>query len=186
MVGQRGTSGTETPADSTTTSLIDDEDLRRLFDYWRVQRCGRLMPSRGDIDPLDIGWALNRVFLVDYIPAKGLVYRLAGADIASVFGRGNLKGLQPRDFLPPDRADVIEAAFMRVLEEPAVMVMRGMVYLRADRLPMGERIFMPLADRDGDTATGVLGMTVVHSEAVGEPTGRAHAEPNFIPVDCIP
>ena len=95
MVGQRATTGTGTPADTITASLIDDEDLRRLFDYWRVQRQGRPMPTRGDIDPLDIGWALSRIFLVDYIPAEGLVYRLAGADIASVFGRGNLKGLQP-------------------------------------------------------------------------------------------
>jgi hypothetical protein len=66
------------------------------------------------------------------------------------------------------------------------MVMRGMVYLRADRLPMGERIFLPLANRDRDAANGVLGMTVVHSEAVGGATGRAHAEPKFIPVDKIP
>jgi hypothetical protein len=186
MVGQEATSEAGTPAVSTTTKLIDDEDLRRLFDYWRVQRRGRRMPSRGDIDPLDIGWALSRIFLVDYTAAEGLVYRLAGADIASVFGRGNLKGLQPRDFLPPDRADAIEAAFMRVIEEPAVMVMRGMVYLRADRLPMGERIFLPLANRDKDAANGVLGMTVVHSETTGVPTVAAHAMPNFIPVDDIP
>ena len=75
---------------------------------------------------------------------------------------------------------------MRVIEEPAVMIMRGMVYLRADRLPMGERIFLPLADRDSGAATGVLGMTVVHTEAVGVATGVAHAEPKFIPVDSIP
>lgn len=144
------------------------------------------MPSRDDIDPLEIGWALSRIFLVDYTPASGFVYRLAGSEVAGVFGHGNLKGLQPSDFLPSDRAAVIEAALLRVVEEPALMVMRGMVYLRADRLPMGERIFLPLADRNSDRANGVLGMTIVHAEPPGTPTQVMHAEPNFIPVSSIP
>jgi hypothetical protein len=144
------------------------------------------MPSRIDIDPLDIGWALSRIFLVDYDPDKGLVYRLAGGDVAGMFGHGNLKGLRPRDFLPPDRAGVIEAAFLRVIEEPAVMVMRGMIYLRAGRLPIGERVFLPLADHEGGGANGILGMTVVQIERPGTPSEVAHAEPNFIPVSAIP
>lgn len=144
------------------------------------------MPSRDDIDPLDIGWALSRIFLVDYDPTTGLVYRLAGGEVAGVFGRGNLKGLRPHDFLPPDRADAIEAAFLRVLEGPAVMVMRGMVYLRASRLPMGERVFLPLADRDSDRANGVLGMTVIYADPPGSPAEVMHAEPNYIPVSSIP
>jgi len=186
MAEQTATSNAAGSAPSFVGQFVSDATLRRLVDYWCAQRRGRLMPSRDDIDPLDIGWALSRIFLVDYDPATGLVYRLAGGDVAGVFGHGNLKGLQPRDFLPPDRAGTIEAAMLRVVEEPAVMVMRGMVYLRADRLPMGERDFLPLADRNSDSANGVLCMKVVHAEPPGTPSEVKHAEPNFIPVASIP
>ena len=182
MAGQRVASEAKSQADSAIVSLVEDRDLQRIFNYWRGKRRGRLMPSRGDIDPLEIGWALSRIFLVDYDPEKGLVYRLAGANVAGMFGHGNLKGLRPRDFLPPDRAGIIEAAFMRVLEEPAIMVMRGMIYLRVDRLPMGERIFLPLADSETGAANGILGMTVIHAEPMGCPREVIHAEPKFFSV----
>lgn len=185
MAGLRVAFGTDGPAGSAVSSLISDVRLQRLFDYWNSKRRGRLMPSRGDIDPLEIGWALPYIFLVDYDPTRGITYRLAGGHVAGIFGHGNLKGLQPRDFLPPDRADVIEAAFRRVIEEPAVMVMRGMVYLRVDRLPMGERIFLPLADAESGAGNGALGMTVVRDERFGNPAEVTEAEPVFVPVTSI-
>jgi hypothetical protein len=170
----------------TVAIAVGDPDLRCLFDYWCGLRRGRLMPARSDIDPLDIVWALSRIFLLDYDPAGGLVYRLAGGEIAGMFGRGNLKGLRPRDFLPPDRAATVEKIFMRVIEDRCVMHMRGLIYLRADRLPLGERLFLPLADGGADTVTGVLGMTVVHSEIADMPVAVLHADPQYLPVSDIP
>ena len=35
------------------------------FDYWLRKRQGRLMPSRGDIDPMEITKILPHVFLMD-------------------------------------------------------------------------------------------------------------------------
>ena len=47
-------------------SVVQHRDLRRLADYWLIKRTGRIMPTRGDIDPTDIPWALSRLYLVDY------------------------------------------------------------------------------------------------------------------------
>jgi len=171
---------------SDLSALIHDPELHRLFDYWRERRRGRLMPSRRDIDPLEIAWALSRIFIVDYDPARGPVYRLAGDDIAGVFGHGNLKGLRPRDFLPPDRAKIVEGLFMRVIEDCCAVWMRGLVYLRADRLPLGERLFLPLADGATGRADGVLGMTVVHSFSAGIPGDLSQAEPRYFRAATIP
>jgi len=185
-VGPQAVSDAQSRNASSIAALVSDPDLRRLFEYWCAQRRGRPMPARRDIDPLEIGWALSRIFLLDYDPDGGLVYRLAGDDIAGVFGHGNLKGLRLRDFLLPAQAETVERMFMRVIEDRCVMGMQGMVYLRAGRLPMGERLFLPLADGETDAVNGVLGMTVVESEPVGSPAGATLPSPKYIPVSDIP
>lgn len=167
-------------------SFIEDPDMRRLFDYWRSLRRDRPLPSMTDIDPLDIGWALSRIYLLDYRPEEGFTYRLAGGDVAGVFGRANLKGLQPRDFLPPERAAPVEELYRRVVEGRCIMWMKGLIYLRADRTPTGERLFLPLGDGTGDNVTGVLGMTVVHSIAPERPVEMDYAKDYYLPVDGLP
>ncbi|MEO3430386.1 PAS domain-containing protein [Pelagibius sp. CAU 1746] len=186
MPGQKTTQEPMDGGDTDTSVRIEDADLRRLFDYWRSLRQGRSMPSKNDIDPLDIGWALSRIYLLDYTPAAGFVYCLAGVEVAGVFGRANLKGLKPRDFLPPDRAVMVEGLFRRVVEERCVMWMKGLIYLRADRVPTGERLFLPLGDDAGNEVTGILGMTVVHSVAPEGPIGMSYPKDHFVPVDDLP
>src|SRR3546814_18771531 len=92
----------EPPPKAGRLKLLCDPELLRLLDYWRAKRRGRPMPSRKDIDPTEIPWALGRVFLVDYSPQDGFRYRLAGAALASAFGRANMAGLRVRDLLTPD------------------------------------------------------------------------------------
>ena len=178
----------ETPGDegSGPEAFIEDPDMRRLFDYWRDQRRGRALPSLSDIDPLDIPWALSRIYLVDHNPESEFVYRLAGNEIAGVFGRTNLKGLRPRDFLPAARAVPVEAMFKRVVDERCIMWMKGLIYLRADRTPIGERLFLPLGDTEGSRISGVLGMTVIHSTVLGSSTDLDYARERFIAVDDLP
>ncbi len=148
------------PAVSPLAACLRNPDLLRLFDYWRSKRGGRLMPARQDIDPLEIGWALSRIFLMDYTPEQGFVYRLAGAEISKVFERSNLKGLTLRDVVKPGRWPLIEGAWRKVVEGPSVVCMTGMVYYGVDRTSAGERLLLPLADEADGPVTGVLGMTV--------------------------
>ncbi|MEO3430387.1 PAS domain-containing protein [Pelagibius sp. CAU 1746] len=167
-------------------SFLEKPDLRRLFDYWRSLRRGRLMPSKNDIDPLDIGWALSRVFLMDYRPAEGFTYRLAGTEVSSVFGHSNLKGLNLRDVVKPERLALIESAWTRVAEDQSVVCMSGMVYHGVDRTSIGERLLLPLADEAGGPVTGLLGMTVANW-VTGEVTEEMRAiDVKAIPVEEIP
>src|SRR3546814_4191007 len=68
---------------SSDLQLLRNPDLLRLLGYWRSKRSGRAMPSRRDVDPTEIPWALSRIFLVDYSAQDGFRYRLAGSEIAS-------------------------------------------------------------------------------------------------------
>jgi len=144
------------------------------------------MPAKADIDPVEIAWALSRIYLVDHTPDRDFVYRLAGNDVAGVFGRANLKGLRPRDFLPAQRAEPVEQLFRRVVDETCIRWMQGLIYLRADRTPLGERLFLPLSDSGGDQATGILGMTVVHSATPGPGDPLDYARDVYLPVSDVP
>ncbi len=175
------------PSDkSTISSFIADPELRKLFDYWRSKRQGRLMPSKNDIDPIDIGWALSRIFLLDYSPEDGFRYRLAGDEIARVFGRSNLKGLHLGDVLPAGRSDFVHQMWLPLIEGRCIMCMKGMVYLGADQTPIGERLVLPLADGESDEVTGLLGMTVCKWIAGDVPEEIKLARRETIPVAAIP
>lgn len=170
---------------ANSADFIDNPDLCRLFEYWCAKRRGRFMPGKADIDPVEIGWSLSRIYLLDYTAAQGFVYRLAGSEVAGVFGRANLKGLQPHDILPAERAALVERRFLRVVEDRCILRMKGLIYLRADRTTIGERLCLPLSDSGGDGVTGLLGMSVVDSTArAPAETPRRHQE-YYLPVSKI-
>lgn len=166
--------------------FLSDPDLRRLFDYWRGKRNGRPMPAKDDIDPIEIPWALTRIFLMDYDPAEGFRYRLAGSEISNVFGRNNLKGLTFADILPPEGARVVAERWAPMIEQRAAISMKGLVYLAAERVPVGERVLLPLADSAEGPVTGVLGMTVCEWLSGIEPGEVKQSPLKILPVAEIP
>ena len=180
MGPERG-SGASSPAGSALAACLGNPDLLRLFDYYCGKRHGRAMPARRDIDPLEIGWALDRIYLMDYVPQEGFTYRLAGAEVSKVFERANLKGLNLRDVIKPGRLALIEGAWMQVVEGPSVVCMTGMVYFGLDRTSVGERLLLPLADETGGPVTGVLGMTVTRWL-----TGEVPEEMKLARVEALP
>ena len=64
-----------------TTEFLEicDEKIRSIYDYWDDKRDQRRMPSRADIDPLDIPRLLANLSLIDvsHEPME-FTYRLVG------------------------------------------------------------------------------------------------------------
>lgn len=61
--------------------------LKRMLAYWTEKRGDRMMPSRDDLDPIDIPDLLPYVILLDVIPPdRRLKVRLAGTMIVDMFG----------------------------------------------------------------------------------------------------
>jgi hypothetical protein len=50
--------------------------LQQLYDYWSAKRGDRKMPSRADIDPLDMTFIIGNVILVDVIAGTPLGFRI--------------------------------------------------------------------------------------------------------------
>ena len=147
------------PQPEQVSDFLTKPDLLRLFDYWCSLRRGRLMPARQDIDPLDIPWALSRMTLMDYDSESGFRYRLAGEEFSRTFGYTNLKGRTLRDILPRKSVKLVEERWKPLVEDQCVVCMKGMVFLAAERTPIGERLLMPLSDSEDGRVTGQLGVT---------------------------
>lgn len=67
---------------------LHDHRLRRLYDYWHEKRGTRRMPSREDIDPIDIAFCLGYLCLVDVEPGDPLRFRFRvdGSNCVSISG----------------------------------------------------------------------------------------------------
>ena len=55
---------------------IEHPKLQQLFDYWESKRGARNMPSRADIDPLDLAFIIGNLILVDVIAGTPLGFRI--------------------------------------------------------------------------------------------------------------
>jgi len=67
-------------------ATIASPRLRRLHGYWDAKRAGRAMPSRDDLDPVEIPWALGDVALIDVLPDGEFRWRLDGTRLVDFFG----------------------------------------------------------------------------------------------------
>ena len=62
--------------------------LRRLYEYWSGKRGDRRFPSRADIDPVDMVFALGNVILAEVLPETPPRFRirLHGSALAQFVG----------------------------------------------------------------------------------------------------
>jgi hypothetical protein len=51
----------------TDALAFTDPRLQRLYDYWRTARQNRCCPARRDLDPLDFGYLLGNISLIDVL-----------------------------------------------------------------------------------------------------------------------
>lgn len=155
-----------------TLDCITDPLLRRLGDYWLSLRAGRPMPSRRDLDPVAMPWALPYVYLVDCLTDAGpgadggpwrYRYRLAGEAIEQVFrgrmGRSSARHVWLDDMISPEALPLVMNRWRPLPEDGCIIYMRGMVYRVADRFARGCRLMLPLADTAGGPVTGFIGVT---------------------------
>jgi len=100
---------------------VENRILGRLIGYWFDKRGARAMPALGDVDPVEIPWALGRIWLCDYVSESGRFrYRLAGEFINAFWGR-NIAGKHLDEIVPPDRLKSVTKKVRRVRDGPAIV-----------------------------------------------------------------
>lgn len=135
------------------------QDLRGLTAYWIAKAAGRRMPAFADIDPVEIPWALPRVYIVRVIDGGAdFVYRLAGESINMRY-QGSLAGRRISDLMAPESAAAILGRWRRVISTPAAYYVDSEHPTASGSRIRGRRVVLPLAPPGGD-ADHILGMTV--------------------------
>jgi hypothetical protein len=119
--------------------------LVRLLDYWDQKRAGRRWPTRDDIDPLEMAFALGNIDLIE-ITYDPLVFRfrISGSNIDRDEGF-NMQGKTLDEYPLPEHREAVRRTYLRVLEEGEPD------YEELERLNEGRsvhygRLILPLSD----------------------------------------
>lgn len=148
--------------------------VRDFHGYWLRARGTRRMPSFRDIDPVDIPWALSRIFVIDALPGGDFRYRLAGEEIARRYNQP-MKGARIGDIME-DASAVRITSWWRLIVDRRVASFVITDHPSRTGVPVsGIRLTLPLSD-DGDTVTQLLGFThfIDRREGFHQIVGRHH------------
>jgi hypothetical protein len=97
-------------------SRIADPLLQKLYEYWETTRDGRSMPSRDDLDPVDMRFILGHVALIDVLrhPLQFRV-RLQGTELVRWTG-SDLTGQMLDELRYPETRAVAHRCLTAVVE----------------------------------------------------------------------
>jgi hypothetical protein len=129
--------------------------LRRLYDYWAAKRGDRAMPSRGDIDPVELPFIIGNLILVDVLEGEPPQFRirLHGTVLSQRVGY-ELTGKMLDDMPAPEFRERSRRSFTRVAKtrEP-LHALRDRVM--DERVQRYEVLLLPLS-RDGARVDMIL------------------------------
>lgn len=140
--------------DDLSTDAIEPEEARRLYQYWVARKGTRTFAGRADIDPLDLGFALGRVSLIDELTGpRRYRFRLLGTEPTDQLGfemTGKYLDQLPR----PELRGYLETLFARTVASRAPTFEIATDILD-QRKWSHETLVLPLAS-DGDTIDMLL------------------------------
>jgi hypothetical protein len=129
-------------------------DILKVLAYWQAKLQGRLMPTRSDIDPLELVKFLPFICIVDVVDdPRRFVYRLVGTGEVEVRGYDPTgKSVAEGYFAATPEAALKNYEHVRVNRAP---------YYEKDEFQMVDRyvgeanLFLPLSD-DGETVNKIM------------------------------
>lgn len=136
-------------------SVLQSDRLRQAYAYWDGKRRGRPMPSRRDIDPVEIPSLLSRLMLVDVLrDPLDFRFRLLGTEIVARSHR-NYTGLRLSELPGKGPGSVVWNNCEQVVLYRAPFS-RTPPYVGPDRYTTTvENLMLPLSE-DGETVTMIF------------------------------
>jgi hypothetical protein len=130
-------------------SRLSDPAVAAIFAYWDGKRGTRRMPSRADLDPIELRGLVNNIALYDVVePGPLYRVRLVGSDIAEFDGR-NTVGEWVGTGRPPEIVAQITSVLTSIVTTSAPRFRAGQVYWNRDKgLRRFESCFLPLSPDD--------------------------------------
>jgi hypothetical protein len=142
------TTSAQEMASSFDVSIVRSERIRRLNEYWQVKAKGRV-PSRSDIDPVDVRELLPNLLMIDMLgdPAR-FRFRLVGTRVVQYTGF-DFTG-RCLDELVFQGRDFLEQCYRRMLAERRPIFGHYAWLVRSRHFGQCEFGLFPLSD-DGAT-----------------------------------
>ena len=154
--------------DMAEFDFVRDDILRRVMAYWIGIRDGKRVPQRSRLDPVEIPFALSKIWLMRRDRVTGeFIYILAGEDIQNIYQK-SLAGKALDEVFAKSLASKLRQKFTQVCDTPSIVCDIGPVYTYTDKPGHGERLMLPLADEQGWNAF-LLGCTVYDWRGVIRP-----------------
>jgi hypothetical protein len=133
---------------------LTDSDLRRVLRYWQSLRSERGIPSRSDIDPLDIPYILGRLSLIEVVGVPPRFrWRLAGSWFRERFGK-EATGMMVEDWPDVDQRELLLHTYRRVVADRAPYLRVREITVERERFRY-EAIILPLS-QDGQTVSMIM------------------------------
>jgi hypothetical protein len=143
----------------TEAGFIDaprDALLRTLHEYWNKVRGSRPMPSRADIDPVEIPKLLPYILMYNVTPGGGYTIRLVGEAVEQFVGR-NATGEAAGTVMNPRAAEMMVTILDAVATERVPKFRSGKAHWYEEKNYRDfEACFLPLS-ADGATVDIILG-----------------------------
>ncbi|MGO1119266.1 PAS domain-containing protein [Rhodovibrionaceae bacterium A322] len=141
--------------------------LQDLLQYWTSLCPTAGLPSRKQLDPLDMPKGILKNFFiydVHYLANNRLDYlvSLAGGELCSLFGR-EMKGLSFDEVHPSDIAEVVKREFDMVVQKGQPHYAQRWGNWSDDGPLPYERLLLPFAD-DGQTVSALAGASFFDSD----------------------
>jgi hypothetical protein len=146
-----------TGSEAIRQTPVTDPRLERAYRYWLDKAAGRPMPSRADIDPIEIPKLLPHVMLVERLDDGRYRYRLIGTENARAHGI-NATGRFLDEVLPgPDYAAHVLGLYDECVERRRALYSECLFFSPARREPERHTkvLFMPLSP-DGETVNMIF------------------------------
>tara|TARA_R110002167_G_scaffold121454_3_gene299695 strand:+ start:1545 stop:2180 length:636 start_codon:yes stop_codon:yes gene_type:complete len=162
------------PTESASTKTVpdfwvgNDPELKfkstkalELVSYWNEKRGKRRMPSRSDVDPLDLRSHMGSLILIDveHEPLR-LRYRLIGTHITTAMARDST-GKYYDEIYPPEILAHIYDSFRWIFDHKKPLRTFGQAFYPDKNFYEYESLNMPLSD-DDDVVNMVLGELIFH------------------------
>jgi hypothetical protein len=139
--------------------LGDSPKFRDLFAYWERKRGTRAMPTRADIDPIELKTHLGHLVLVEVLPGpQRFRFRLAGTKVVEAYGRDSTGKTVDEVFAGTDPVAYrfLLEIFGTVVERRAILRVRGPVRPPRQMLRNTDALLLPL-----DAGDGTVGMILI-------------------------
>jgi hypothetical protein len=129
--------------------------LARLYDYWMGKCAARPMPSRADIDPLEMREWLGNLLLAEFFgDVERYKVRIDGTNLIS-HGGGDRTGKGAESLTSAEERDLIRGQYKHVLETAQPAYFEAQFTNSERRFLREQKLLLPLS-KDGATVSMVL------------------------------